>query len=83
MPFFSSTSSDVYLTSVCLIISKDQLVLGRSDGSLIIASAMSAIECSIFPNLPKDQIFIAKDGHFDAITCIFYPASIASERYDR
>ena len=84
-PFSSHSTSDIYLTAVCLIVSKNQLVIGRSDGSIIIADALSAIESALFKSTnsqSETDIFISSDGHFDAITCIYYPAAVSSERYD-
>jgi hypothetical protein len=29
-----------------------------------------------------EKTFGSKEAHFSAITCLFYPASISSEKYD-
>ena len=60
-------------------------MIGRSDGSIIIADALAAVESALFKSDESDpelDVFISSDGHFDAITSIFYPASVSSERYD-
>ena len=73
---------EVYLTAVCLVVQKNQIIFGRSDGSLIIADAMDSIEFALFQSTKQPDVFLSNEGHFDAITCIFYPASVAAERYD-
>jgi len=77
-PRLSHSTSDIYLTAVCLIVSKNQLVIGRSNGSIIIADALDAIESALFKSNSQSEsdIFISSEGHFDAITCIYYPAQV-------
>ena len=37
-----------FITAVCLIVQKNQLVFGRSDGAIIMVNALNAIEATLF-----------------------------------
>lgn len=46
-----------FITAVCLIVQKNQLVFGRSDGAIIMVDALKAVESTLFSTTEVFFIF--------------------------
>ena len=50
-----------FITAVCLIVQKNQLVFGRSDGAIIIVNALKAVESTLFSTTEVFFYFLEKE----------------------
>ena len=77
------STSKVHVTAVCLVAKENVVIIGRSDGSIIITDAVEAFQDATLQikfNAAKSSNPI-RGVHFDKINLIFYPFEF-SEKYD-